>query len=104
MENNNSYEEIKQLIEETKKQNEEILKLVKKNHSILNYQRILGYLKILIILIPLIIAYIYLPPMLEKLFEKYQEILSIGVSGPNLNLDSIDFDNLSPDILKKLTK
>jgi hypothetical protein len=44
----------------------------------------MSIVRILIIVVPIILAILYLPPFLESIFGQYREILNIG--GKNLPL------------------
>ena len=87
-------EQIKKLLEKNLELNAEIYEMVKSIKSYVFWARIFGILKILIILVPIIIAFIYLPPLFKDLFVQYQDLLNIG--------GSIDTNSLSPDIFEML--
>jgi len=81
-------ERIEQLLERNLKLNEEMHKMVK---SIRNYvigQRIWFVLKMLFIVIPLIIGFIYLPPLFKNLFAQYQSLVG-GLNETSGNLQGI---------------
>jgi len=80
-------EEIKKLLKENLKLNQEIYKMVKNIKSYIFWQRIFGVIKILIIIIPLIIGIIYLPPLLKQVTGQYQSLLGLGQN--DLNLENL---------------
>lgn len=83
--------ELKKLLQENLEISKELYEMTKKIKSWLNWQRILGVVKILLIVIPIILGIIYLPPLISKVLEPYQELL---------NLDK----NFNPsDLLKQST-
>jgi hypothetical protein len=45
------------------------------------YAAIMSYIKVALILIPLIIAIIYLPPLLQNVFAQYATVLDLTGSG-----------------------
>jgi len=99
---------IEKLLEENLKLNQQMHKMVK---SIKNYvigQRIWFVIKILIIVTPIVLGFIYLPPLLSDLMSQYKDLLnmgetSAGLEGVDLNvLDNIDLNSLSPELLKKI--
>lgn len=51
------------------------------------WMAIAGYVRLAIILIPLILAIVYLPPLLSNFLEQYQAV--VGVDVGNLNLQEI---------------
>lgn len=59
-----------------------------------------NYFKLLLIVVPLIIAFIYLPPLINQLLLQYNSILG-GAGGGQLNLNSI-LGNISPQDTVKL--
>jgi hypothetical protein len=62
---------MKDLIE-ISKNNQKDIKYIKK---FIIWSQVWGVLKILIIVVPIIIGFIYLPSFLENWFDSYQEIL-----------------------------
>lgn len=80
-------EEIKKLLTENLKLNQEIHKMVKGIKSFLFWQRIWGVIKILIIIVPIVISIIYLPPLFKQIMGQYQSLLGVGQS--DLNLESL---------------
>jgi hypothetical protein len=72
-----SDQEIKELLKENLKLNKEIHEMVKSVKTYIVWQRVWFVLKILIIAVPLILGFIYLPPILSDMFERYKETLSV---------------------------
>lgn len=83
-------EEIKKLLEDNLRLNQETFKMVKSVKKFLLFQQIMGIIKLLLIVIPLIIGIIYLPPLLKQSFDQYQQLLGIGQSdlSPNSLLNN----------------
>ena len=94
-------EEIKKLLKENLKLNQEIYKMVKGIKSFLFWQRIWGVIKILIIVAPIIIGIIYLPPLFKQVMGQYQSLLGVGQGDLNLgNLlggEGLDVNSLLDD-------
>ena len=67
--------EIKKLLERNLEMTIETHKMVKKIKSHMFWQQVFGVLKILIIVVPLVIGIMYLPPLLDKIFSQYNELL-----------------------------
>lgn len=81
-------EEIKKLIEKNLEVSEEILRISKKVKSYMMWNQIMNFLKLLVIVVPIVLGIIYLPPILKNLFSQYEEIMGIsgtGITTPNLN-------------------
>ncbi|MCK4744790.1 hypothetical protein KAS41_01900 [Candidatus Parcubacteria bacterium] len=69
--------EIIELLEENLKVSRRILKLSKKTQSWILLQKIKSVVYFILIIAPIILAAIYLPPILSGLLEQYQELLNI---------------------------
>ncbi|MFC1612753.1 hypothetical protein ACFL23_00285 [Patescibacteria group bacterium] len=80
MENNN--EEIKKMLAENLEQSKNILKCVKSTRKIMMFDQIMGVLKIVIIIVPLILGFLYLGPFIKKSMGIYSEIM--GEQGINI--------------------
>lgn len=65
-----------------------------------------SYLRLLMIVVPLILAFIYLPPLLKDLFAQYSSLLG-GISGASkggqLDINSI-INQVSPDQIQQIMK
>lgn len=70
-------ESLKELLEKNIKLTEEVREMTIHIKKFIYWQRIFGFLKLFIILIPIILSIIYLPPLLDGLIEQYQSILGI---------------------------
>jgi len=67
-------EELSKLIEENIKLNKEMHVMVKKTATYVKWLRVMDFVKLLLILIPLIAAWIYLPQLLESFSSSYMDI------------------------------
>jgi len=83
MENNN--EEIKKMLAENLEQSKEILKCVKSTRRIMMFDQIMSVLKIVIIIVPLILGFLYLAP----LFKKATGMISEITGGQGINIESL---------------
>ncbi len=97
-------EEIKELLQKNIELSEEILKLTKKSHNILFWQRVFGVLKVLLIVIPIILGFIYLPPLFNKAVNYYKEFLDTTAAVKKLDPRGIDYDKITPEFIKNLKK
>ncbi|MDD5032491.1 MAG: hypothetical protein PHR36_05665 [Patescibacteria group bacterium] len=75
-------DEIKKLLEKNLKLAEETHKMVRSIKSYMFWQNVWGFLKILIIVVPIVIGIIYLPPLIKDVFRQYQSLLG-GEGGLN---------------------
>lgn len=75
--------ELKELLRENLELTKEVRSMVSHINRYVAWQRIFGFLKVLIIIIPIVLGVIYLPPLLK---EPYKQLLSIVQS----NIDQID--------------
>ncbi len=88
--------EIKELIEKNLKLTEEVHEIAVYIKKYIFWQKIFGFLKLFLIIIPLVISIIYLPPLLGQVFDQYKTILDMGSTVNNMP----SLDSLSPDLLK----
>lgn len=77
------YQELKQLILETKKIAEEGRRYALAARNYVRWLQITGALKLIVIAIPIVLAFIYLPPYLSKLIESYRSLFG---STPQSNI------------------
>jgi len=70
-------EEIKKMLEKNLEYSQEIYKQTKYIKGYVFWAQIFGVLKILIIVVPIVIGIIYLPPLLNNLFDQYKDALGI---------------------------
>jgi len=68
---------LEELLEKNIKLTEEVRDMTIHIKKFIYWQRIFGFLKLFIILIPIILSIIYLPPLLGQVFEQYQSIIGI---------------------------
>ena len=101
-------EEIKKLLEENLKYSKEIYGMTKKIKGHITFQKVMCIIYILLIVVPLILSIIYLPPLINNLFNQYQDILGDG-SGANGSIfdvfkgsaGNIDLNNVDPEQVRK---
>ncbi len=72
-----------QLLEENLKISRELLKTTKKISRWINYQRVWGVVKLVLILVPIVLGVIYLPPLIRPLLEPYQQLLNFNTGSQN---------------------
>ncbi|MDP2736188.1 MAG: hypothetical protein Q8O59_00165 [bacterium] len=109
-------EEIKKLLEQNLKLTEEIYAMTKKIKSYLAWQRLVSLFYLFIIIAPIILSIIYLPPLLNGLFDQYKDALGLqsGSSSTiqgllnggasDIDLNNIDINNLPPQVKQLLDK
>ena len=72
--------EIKDLLKENLKYQKATYVLVDKTRKYIQWLEIFAAIKFFLILIILILALIYLPPIISKVFSSYQELLGVSSS------------------------
>jgi hypothetical protein len=98
-------EEIKELLKKNLEINKEILQKVDKVNRFVMWQRIFGFLKFFLIVVPLIWGFLYLPGILKNAFEPYKELLGEGQGAKANILQGLGVDeNKIPASLRSLTK
>jgi hypothetical protein len=83
----NESEQIKELLEQNLKLTQEIHTMTKKIKGHMAFQRIVSYFYLFIIIAPIILGFIYLPPLLNSLFDQYKDVL--GLQGSNSTIQSL---------------
>lgn len=68
-------QEILKLLKENLEISQEILRLSQKVQRYIFWQRIIGWFYIVLIVGPIILAIIYLPPLLKNTISQYQDLL-----------------------------
>lgn len=91
-------EELKNLMEENLKLTKEIHAIAKKLNRHIIWQQVFGFVKILIIAVPIVLGIIYLPPLLEKVYQQYSEVMDLGDVKNQINIDELK--NLIPQLKK----
>ncbi|PLX20656.1 hypothetical protein C0584_05450 [Candidatus Parcubacteria bacterium] len=90
VESDNYSDEIKDLLKRNVELTEEIHESITYIKKYIFWQKVFGFLKVFIFLIPIIIGLIYLPPILEQVLEQYKTILDIGSTVNNVpNIESL---------------
>ncbi len=93
-------DDVRKLINENLKLTKEIHEMIRyvKRFVILN--QVLGVIKILLIAVPIVLGVLYLPPLLDQLFNQYREILGVTKKVEDLQNASKDVSGIL-DTLKK---
>jgi hypothetical protein len=79
VENNSHMKRIEQLLKENLEMNQEMRSMIRHINTYVAWQRIFGWLKLLLILIPLVIGVIYLPPLFQNFYQQFIAMMSGGV-------------------------
>ena len=93
-----SHDKILEMMEESLKLNKKIYKIVKKLKSQMFWQSVFGFIRVLIIVVPLVLGFYYLSPYMKQAYQQYQQILGMTEQAGNINLN---LDALPKDILNK---
>jgi hypothetical protein len=94
-------DEIIDLLKENLKVSQEILWFNKKTAHWIFWQKVKGWFYVLIIVVPIILAAFYLPPILKDLYGEYQELWRMIFSGGG-GIQSINDLNLNSEQVKDL--
>jgi len=92
-----SHDRILYLLEENRKTNKEVYAIVKKLKKQMMWQSIFGFVRILVIVIPLIIGFYYLTPFVQQAMDDYQKLM--GVTD---QVGSFDINALPKDMMNLL--
>lgn len=69
-------EEIKKLLELNLQKNEEILKISRDIKKYIKWQNMWSIFRFVFIVIPIVLGFIYLPPLLKDVFKTYSDLLN----------------------------
>jgi hypothetical protein len=83
-------QDLKALLEENLKLTRAIYTLAEKTRRHIFWGEVFGVLRTLIIVVPLILAYFYLQPMLQQAIGAYQELLGVSADAGNTNQSLLD--------------
>lgn len=78
--------ELHKLLQENVEISKELQEMTKKISRWIVWQRFWSVLKILIIVIPIVVGLLYLPPLVHKMVEPYEQLLNFGQSGNDQSL------------------
>ncbi len=73
----NEVQDLRTLIEKSLKLSEEVYDQNKKINKKLRNMVLGSYLRLALVIIPIIIGIIYLPPYFSQIFKQYQELLNV---------------------------
>lgn len=74
---------VEELLEKNIEYNKKILQSVEKTRKYINYLKIVNMIKLIVIIVPLILALIYVPPFLQDMIEIYKDLFG-GASTLNI--------------------
>ncbi len=72
---NQESEELKKLLRDNLERSDEILKISQEIKRYIRWQNLWGILRLLLIAIPIILGFIYLPPLVKEVFQSYKTLL-----------------------------
>lgn len=103
--------ELKAMVAENMKLTKDLAFSIKKIRRYMFWLQLTSWLKFVLIAVPLVLAAVYLQPMLKNIMQTYNQVLELGdtVSSVKSGVDGANIENLlnSPqvqEILKKATK
>lgn len=94
------------LLEENLKLSRETHEMVKKVRRYMAIQRAVSLFYLLLIIVPVILAILYLPPFIRPMFEQYQSLMQMFSSSPSAdditpNTLPSGLNNIKPEDLQK---
>jgi hypothetical protein len=101
--------QVKKLLEQNLRLTQEIYVMTKKINGYLAFQRLVSIFYLIMIVAPIILGIIYLPPLLNGLFDQYKDAL--GIQGGSSSMiqgllnggaGKLDLNSLDADKIKSL--
>jgi hypothetical protein len=86
------------ILERLEKQNEEILKIARKLEHHLFWSQVWGFIKLLVIVIPLVVGLFLLPPLIKQILAPYQELLEMGTNPQAAITNNLDIGALLKEL------
>jgi len=71
---NNKPDDLAELLRANLKRSEEILKISREIKIFIRWQQVWGFLRLLIIIIPIVLGFIYLPPLIKEAMQSYKSL------------------------------
>lgn len=68
--------EIKKLLELNLQRNEDILLMMRDIKKYIKWQKIWSIFRFVLIVVPIVLGFIYLPPLLQDLFQSYRDLFN----------------------------
>lgn len=111
-------DDIQKILEEIRDLSRENHKMTKKIKRFVTISEVMGIIKLALIITPIVLGFIYLPPILKDIANTYKNLLGIGQNGngggiienlinqfPGFNRN-MDFENIEmpPELMKLLNK
>ncbi len=92
-------EEVRRQLKENQEKLDEMYHLLRKINRHLVWQQVMGWVKVLLIVVPLLLAYWYLAPYLTSAFSVYKNLLG----GGSATSQAIDLNKIDPQLLQQLS-
>lgn len=70
-------ESLTTLLQKNLERSDEILRLSKEIKVFIRWQQAWGFIRLLIIVVPIILGFIYLPPLIREAMDSYQSLFSL---------------------------
>ncbi len=86
---------IEQIVRQNLSLTREILESVEKTRKYILWLRILSIVKLVVILLPIVLALIYLPPIFTRAFQQYSDIF-----GQMQSLQQGNIGDMDPNLMK----
>ena len=94
----NSNDEIKKLLQENLSYAKATYEAAEKTRRYILWGQVLGFIKLAIVIVPMVIAYYFLQPYLKTALSTYQDLLGMPASQGSQNSDA----KINPEMLKQL--
>lgn len=102
---NNDLKQIKELLKQNLELTQEVKEMLRKIKRHMLWSKIWSILKISLIVVPIILGFIYLPPLIQKYVDKIKDSIGITIGGEDAdNEASINIEDIPPELLQKYLK
>jgi len=95
---------IKKLLENQNKKIDELEEKIDRINRYVTWQHVLGFLKVALFVVPIVLGIMYLPAILSDVVGQYKELLEFGAKTGTVPTSMVEVGNTSSELLNRILK
>jgi len=95
---------LKDLLEKQSKKLEELEEKIDRINRYVTWQHVLGFLKMALFVVPIVLGIMYLPSILSDVVGQYKELLEFGAKTGTVPASMVEVGNTSSELLNRILK